>query len=122
MTKKPVIYLVRSAVISALYFCLTTVLSPISFGVVQFRLSEALTMLPFLFPEASIGLCIGCALSNIVSPFGIWDVIVGSLVTLVAGILTSKIKNVYLAGLPPVLLNAFILPIVWGCLEWNSCI
>ncbi|MBQ2714155.1 MAG: QueT transporter family protein [Clostridia bacterium] len=111
---KSVLVLIRCAVISALYFCLTTLLAPISFGAIQFRLAEAMCLLPMLFPEASVGLCIGCALANLSSPFGVWDVVVGSLVTLVAGFLTSKIKNVWLAGLPPILLNAFILPIIWS--------
>jgi uncharacterized membrane protein len=112
--KKFSLYVVtRSAVISALYFCITMLTAPISFGPIQIRIGESMTLLPVLFPEASIGLAIGCALANISSPFGILDVIVGSTVTLVAGLLSSKCKNVYLAGLPPVLLNAIILPMVW---------
>lgn len=114
MKKNSLLMLIRSAVIAALYFCLTTLLSPISFGTIQFRVSEAMCLLPFIFPEASIGLGVGCALANLSSPFGILDVVVGSLVTLTAGILTSKCKNIFIAGLPPVLLNAFILPIVWS--------
>ena len=112
--KRPLIYLIRCAAIAALYFCLTTVLAPISYGVVQFRLSEALTLLPFLYSEATIGLAIGCGLANITSPFGILDIIVGAVVTGVAGYLTSKIKNIWLAPLPPILLNAIFLPIVWS--------
>ena len=112
--KKPLLYLIRSAVIGALYFVLTTVLAPISYGVVQFRVAEALTILPFLFPEATIGLVIGCAFANISSPFGLLDIIVGAVVTGVAGFITSKIKNIWLAPLPPILLNAIFLPIVWG--------
>lgn len=111
---KKVLMLVRSAVIAALYFCLTTFLAPISFGPIQFRIAEAMCLLPLIFPEASLGLCVGCALANISSPFGIWDMAVGSLVTLVAGVLTAKSKNILVGGLPPVLLNAFILPIIWS--------
>lgn len=113
-TKKNVYVLVRCAAIAALYFCLNLLLAPISFGTIQFRVSEALCMMPFVFPETSIGLFVGCIFSNLSSPFGLWDIVIGSLVTLLAGILTSKIKNVWLAPLPPVLLNAFILPIVWA--------
>lgn len=115
--KKLSLYLItRSAVVSALYFCITTLFAPISFGPLQFRIGEALTLLPVIFPETTIGLAIGCALANISSPFGLVDIIVGSLVTLVAGFLSSKCKNVYLAGLPPVLLNALIIPIIWVAL------
>ncbi len=112
--KKYSLYLItRSAVISALYFCITMLTAPISFGPIQIRIGESLTLLPVLFPESAIGLAVGCALANISSPFGLVDVIIGSLVTLVAGLLSAKCKNVYIAGLPPVLLNAIILPIVW---------
>ena len=103
----------RSAVISALYFCITILTTPISFGPLQIRIGEALTLIPVLIPEASIGLAVGCAIANLSSPFGIVDVLLGSTVTLVAGVLTSKCKNVYIAGLPPVLLNAIFIPIIW---------
>lgn len=112
--KRPLLYLIRCAAVAALYFCLTVVLAPISYGVVQFRLSEALTLLPFLYPEATVGLVIGCAFANITSPFGVLDIIVGSVVTGVAGYLTSKIKNIWLAPLPPIILNALLLPVVWA--------
>lgn len=112
--KRPLIYFIRCAAVAALYFCLTIALTPISYGVIQFRLSEALTVLPFLYPEATVGLVIGCAFANITSPFGVLDIIVGSVVTGIAGYLTSKIKNIWLAPLPPIILNAIFLPIVWS--------
>ena len=105
--------LTRNAVISALYFLLNILLEPISYGPIQLRVAEALTLLPLIFPECYIGLAIGCALSNIISVFGIFDIIFGSLITLVAGYITSKIRNIWLAPLPPVLLNAIFLPLVW---------
>ena len=109
--------MIRSAATAALYFVLTVALTPISFGIVQFRLSEALVLLPFLFPETTVGLVVGCAFANIMSPFGLLDIAVGSIVTGIAGYLTSKIKNIWLAPLPPILLNAFILPVVWGIVD-----
>lgn len=112
--KRPLIYLLRCAAVAALYFCLTIVLAPISYGPLQFRLSEALVLLPFLYPEATIGLVIGCAFANITSPFGVLDIIVGAVVTGIAGYMTSKIKNIWLAPLPPIVLNAVFLPIVWS--------
>ncbi len=104
----------RSAVIAALYFCATVFTSALSFGPIQLRIAEALTLLPFIFPEATIGLAVGCALANITSPFGLVDVLIGASVTLVAGFLSSKCKNIFIAALPPVVLNAFIIPIVWS--------
>ncbi len=111
--KNTAVVLIRCAAVAALYFCLSLVFAPISFGTIQFRVSEVLCLLPFVFPEASVGLGIGCALSNLSSPFGVWDIALGSIVTLIAGILTSKIKNVWLAGLPPIILNALIIPVIW---------
>jgi len=103
-----------NAVIAALYFAVSFFTHPISFSpVFQIRLSEALTILPFVFPNCYIGLTIGCVLANLQSPFGILDIILGSFITLVAGIITSKIKKVWLAPLPPVILNAVFLPLVW---------
>ncbi|MBR7111057.1 MAG: QueT transporter family protein [Clostridia bacterium] len=113
MKKSSLYSVTRSAVISALYFCITMLTAPISFGPVQIRIGESLTLLPVLFPESAVGLAVGCALANISSPFGLLDVIVGSLVTLISGILSSKCKNVYVAGIFPVLLNALIIPAVW---------
>lgn len=110
--------LVKSAaingVVAALYFVLTYFFQPIAFSpVLQLRLGEALTVLPFIYGNSYIGLALGCFFANLGSPFGIWDALLGSTVTLIAGYLTSKIKNLYLAPLPPVLLNAFILPVIW---------
>ena len=60
--------------IAALYAALTVALSPLSFGPVQFRVAEALTLLPFFMPEAIPGLFIGCFLSNIAGGFGLIDI------------------------------------------------
>lgn len=102
-----------NAVIAALYIALTMALAPISYGVIQLRVAESLTILPAVLPFSVIGLFIGCAISNSISMFGIYDVIFGSLITLLAGFLTSKLKNKWLAPLPPIVLNAFGLPLIW---------
>lgn len=102
-----------NAIIAALYTAFTMLLSPISYGVIQLRFAESLAILPFALPFTVWGIFIGCALSNLISPFGIFDMILGSLVTLTAGLMTSKIKNIFLAPLPPILLNALGLPLVW---------
>lgn len=80
--------LCASAVIGALYAVLTLALSPISYGPVQLRLSECLCLLPFFFPGSVWGLFLGCALANIMTG-NIFDVVFGSLATLLAGLVTA---------------------------------
>lgn len=97
-----------SALIAALYAGITAVLAPISFGPVQFRVAEAMTLLPFFIPEAIPGLFVGCLLSNFLGGFGLIDVILGSLATLLAAWLTSRMPTLRLAALPPVIVNALV--------------
>ena len=98
--------IVLSGMIAALYASLTVALSPISFGPVQFRVAEALTLLPFFMPEAIPGLFIGCFLSNLAGGLGLIDIIVGSGATLLAAWLTFKMPSIWLAAVPPVVINA----------------
>ena len=98
-----------SAVIAAVYAALTMTLPMLSYGPVQLRFSEALTVLPFFLPEAVPGLFLGCVIANLFSPFGIADVIFGSVATLLAALWTSKLKNPWLAPLPPVISNTVII-------------
>lgn len=111
MFKKETRFIVKAGMIAAIYIILTLVMGEASFGPVQFRISEAMTILPFFEPAAIPGLFIGCFLSNIFGGFGIIDIVFGSLTTLLAAYLTSKMPNKYLATLPPILLNAFIVTI-----------
>ena len=80
----------------------------LTYGPIQCRFSEALTVLPFLCPTATWGLFAGCIISNILSPYGIPDLIFGSLATLMAGLLTARCKSRWLAPLPPVVCNGLI--------------
>lgn len=100
-------YLVRVAMIGAIYVILNIIFAPISYGPIQVRIAESLTVLPFIDPSAIIGLFIGCILANVYGGLGMVDIIGGSLCTLIAAYLTSKVKNPKLAPLPPVLINAF---------------
>ena len=112
-TRIDVAFITRAAVIGALYAALTIALAPISYGLIQFRIAEALTVLAFFTPAAIPGLFVGCLLANIVAGLGIIDIVFGSLATLIAAFMTYKIKNKFLAPLPPVLINALIVgPIV----------
>ena len=111
-------FLTRAAIVAALYTAVTLVVYPFSFGALQIRISEALTILPFYMPEVILGLFIGCIISNMFSTnIIILDVIFGSIATLLAALLTylcSKLgkKGKWLAPLPPVIINAIIIGLV----------
>lgn len=95
--------------VAGLYIALTALFAPLSFGAIQFRVSEALTLLPILSPAAVPGLFSGCLLSNLIMGAPWQDVLFGSLATLLAAILTRALrKNQWLAALMPVLMNGLI--------------
>ena len=103
-----------AAIVAALYVVLTLPLGPLATSnFINVRPSEALTLLPLLSPAAIPGLFIGCLISNIPSAFGIWDILFGSMVTLVAAILTKFSRNAWIGGIFPVLLNAIFLPLIF---------
>ena len=97
-----------SAVIAAAYVVLTLPFASVAFGPVQFRAAEAFTLLPFLSPYAVYGVFIGCFVSNMLFSTPI-DMIVGSLATLAAAFLTYKCKKIYIAAVPPVVINALVI-------------
>lgn len=105
--------LVRTAVIAAIY-AVVTILFPFGYGSIQIRIAEALTILPFFFSDAILGLFIGCFIANLFSPFGACDIVFGTSATLIAAIITyyigkSNFKfNRYIAPLPAVIVNAVI--------------
>ena len=108
-------FLSHAAIIAALYVVLTFIASAfaLSSGVIQIRFSEALTILPMFTPAAIPGLFIGCILSNMLSGCVFWDVIFGSLATLIGAFGTRLLKkHKYLAMLPPILANTIIVPFV----------
>lgn len=96
------------AIIAALYALITLAFLPLGFGAVQLRVSEALTVLPYYKKEAVPGLFVGCIAANLVGGNGIYDVVFGSIATLLAAYITSIVKKKSLAPLPPVVLNAVI--------------
>lgn len=97
-----------AAAVAAIYAVLTVTLPIPQYGLMQIRFAEALTVLPFYFPFAVPGLFVGCVIANLFSPLGIVDVICGSTATLIAALLTSRMKNPLLAPLPPVVCNGVI--------------
>ena len=108
-------FLTHAAIIAAIYVAVTLLLAPISYGQLQVRVSEALTLLPILTPAAVPGLFVGCLLANIFNPAGasILDIVFGSLATLAAAFATFALrKKPALAAVPPVLINAIVVGIV----------
>ncbi len=122
--------LCRAGVIAALYAALTYAFTPFAFGPFQVRPSEALCVLPLFFPEAIPALTVGCMLSNLPSPYFVYDVLLGSFATFLAALGTYlvgrfiKKDGVRLAvgGAFPVLFNTFLLPlmIVFLCGEGSD--
>ena len=119
--KNAVLRIAAAAIVAAAYAALTCLLAPISYGPVQFRVSEALTVLPFFMPCTVWGLWIGCILANLYTGT-VADILFGSLATLLAALCTAwfgkrgnTVKNRILGCLMPVLFNAFI---VGAVLTW----
>lgn len=114
-TNQKTLYLVHSALIAALYAAVTYFCAPISFGSLQFRVSEALTILPVLSPAAIPGLTIGCLISNLSSPYGLIDIICGTAATLLAAICSRWTRNIRFKNMPllsalfPVIFNGVII-------------
>jgi len=100
--------LTAAAVIAALYAALTLWLPIPQYGPIQFRVAEAMTVLPFLFPEAILGLTVGCFIANFLGSPIFLDWIFGTLATFLAAVWTSKMNSRWLAPLPPVVCNAVI--------------
>ncbi|ACZ18497.1 protein of unknown function DUF988 [Thermanaerovibrio acidaminovorans DSM 6589] len=98
----------RAGLIGAAYVALTLAFAPISYGAVQFRVSEVLTLFPFLWPEAAAGLVVGCLISNLLGGLGWVDVVFGTLATGLAAYLTMRARNEYWAALWPVLVNGLV--------------
>ena len=104
----------ESALIAAVYVALVLLFKPISFGAIQFRIAEALCILPFFSLSAVPGLALGCLLGNFFSGAAMPDVVFGTLATLLAAILSYKLRDInkWLVCLPPMLANAIIVPFV----------
>lgn len=124
--------LITASVIGALYAVLTMLLSPISYGPLQFRISEVLCILPYFLPFTAWGLFFGCVIANLISAAGILDVVFGSLATLFACLCMAKLgekginmKTQLLACLMPALWNSVIVGTVLcyamtDLMPWNN--
>ena len=111
MKNKNVTFLTQAAMIAAIYVVLTYVFAPFSFGEVQIRISEALTILPLFTPAAIPGLFVGCLVGNILGGAILPDIIFGSIATLIGAVGSYLLrKNRYLVSVPPILANMIIVP------------
>lgn len=116
----------RDLTIAAVTAALYTVLGyfgnifSLTFGAVQIRFAEALTVLPFLFPATAPGLAVGCLITNLLSPYGIADIVFGTLATAIAAALTARAPRWYLAPLPPILVNLILLPPMWAWAQTDA--
>ncbi len=112
--------LCRAGVIAALYAALTYAFAPFAYGGFQIRPSEALCVLPLLFPESIFALTVGCVLSNLPSPYFLYDTLFGGAATFLAALCTYLVSKPFkrrgaqlaVGGIFPVLFNALVLPLM----------
>lgn len=114
MKNKSTLFLAQGAMIAAVYVVLTLVFAPISYGEVQVRVSETLTVLPFFTSAAVPGLFVGCLIANILGGAILPDIIFGSIATLLgaAGTYLLRKRTRFLAPVPPIVANTVIVPFV----------
>ena len=119
-----------TAVVAALYASLTLVGVSVAYGPIQFRFAEVLCILPFFFPFSTLGLFLGCLIANLLSPYGLLDIVAGSMASLIAAMLTMQIGKMNrdslsakaLACFPPVIVNAVVIGavIAWSTMARGS--
>lgn len=111
VSSRAVLFTVQGALIAAIYVVLTLAFAPVSFGPIQFRISEALVILPYFTPAAVPGVFVGCLLSNILGSGVVLDIIFGSLATLIGAVFSYLLrKHKFLVCVPPIISNVLIIP------------
>ncbi|EDS76984.1 citrulline cluster-linked gene [Clostridium botulinum C str. Eklund] len=98
----------KIGIVGAIYAVLTAVIAPISYGAIQFRISEVMTLLAFIDLLYIPGLVLGCAISNLFSPLGVVDVVVGTTATFISVYMISKSRNLLVASLWPTINCVFV--------------
>ena len=109
-----VLFIAQAAMIAAIYVVLTLIGASFSYGEVQVRISEALTILPAFTPAAIPGVFLGCLISNILGGCILPDIIFGSLATLIGAVFTWLLRSrkPIIGTLPPIISNVVIVPLV----------
>lgn len=113
MQKQKIFFITQAAIIAALYVVITYIVNlfGLANGAVQLRLSEALTILPVFTPAAIPGIAIGCFLSNILTGCAFYDIVFGSLASLIGAVGTYLLRKIkWLAPIPPIAANTLIIP------------
>ena len=100
--------LTACGIIACVYAVLTVATASFAYGPIQFRIAEAMCILPFFAPWTTWGLTLGCLLANLFSPVSALDIVVGTAATLIACLITARCRNKFLAPLPPVIVNAVL--------------
>lgn len=111
MRSNKTVFMVQAAVIAAIYVVLTMTFLPVSFGPIQFRISEALCILPYFTPAAVPGVFIGCLLSNLMGTAVVLDVVMGSVATLIGACGSYVLRRKkWMVCIPPIVSNMMIIP------------
>lgn len=113
MKNSKALFVAQAAIIAALYVALTLLANSLGLAnyAIQLRFSEALTILPFFTPAAIPGLFLGCLISNLLTGAILWDVVFGSIATLLGAVGTYLLRRCkWLAPLPPITANTLIVP------------
>ena len=114
---KNVRFIVQAGIIGAIYAVLTIVFAPISYGQIQVRISEALTILPFFTPAAIPGLFVGCLIANLYGGLGLVDIAFGSLASLLSAYLAYRIRKYkFMVPLPAIIINGIVVGIILNVL------
>jgi len=110
MKKDLVKTITYNAVVAAIYFLLSFITQPFTFSNIQIRIAEMLVLLCFFRKDFAIGVTIGCLLTNTlsISMLGFWDMLFGTLATLLSCVLVSFMKRLFIASLIPVVINGFV--------------
>ena len=112
-SRSTTLFLAQGAIIAAMYVALTLIFAPISFGAVQVRIAEVLTILPMFTPAAIPGLFIGCLIANGIGGGILLDVIFGSIATLLGAVFGYLLRfNRWLVPIPAIVSNTIIVPFV----------
>ncbi len=115
MKNSKTLFIAQAALIAALYVVLTLLANSLGLAnyAIQLRFSEALTILPFFTPAAIPGLFLGCLISNLLTGAIVWDIVFGSLATLIGAVGTYLLRRCkWLAPLPPIAINTLTVPFV----------
>lgn len=104
-----------NGILAALYAAITLATASFAYGPIQFRVADALCVLPFFAPSTSIGLFLGCLVANIFSPVSVLDIVIGSAATLVGCLAAARVRTKWLVPLPTILANTIMVGVMLAC-------